>query len=288
MRPRVVARAGPDADPVHALAPQLARGRCDGDDPSAVVAAGRRFAVAGGPCTLAHGYLPLSGVDFGDVSGDVVADEDADPLGLVVELDDVDDGLDVEPLVPGVALLLVLPDGDVVPDDDEAGGVVGGGVTTVVDDEDDGGDDELDAGGVSWRCWQAPSAKSTLAATAVVIMRFICLSLLGGCDGLPRYGLARLVPRDAPISCARRSESARVCCVVRVPTHRAPIASPLRASGNNVPERVTDKRCEAARNRAFAASHETRRSKRGDGARRNKRSIAHEPSMKPLHRGVVH
>jgi hypothetical protein len=85
-----------------------------------------------------------------------------DDVSVELELDVVPD---VVPAAP--------EEGDVV-DDDE---LLAGGTTTVVDD--DGGGAEL-VGGVSWRCWQAPSASSTLAATAVVMKRFICRFSLAG------------------------------------------------------------------------------------------------------------
>jgi hypothetical protein len=57
--------------------------------------------------------------------------------------------------------------------DGEAGGVdeAGGGTTTVVDGEAGGADDVGVVDGVC--CWQAPSASSTLAATAMDVSRFI-------------------------------------------------------------------------------------------------------------------
>ena len=91
--------------------------------------------------------------------------DDVLPEGAVVVLDDVVDG--GLPLAGAVVIveLEVVPDGllgvVVVVVEDEAGGV--GGTTTVV---------ELEAGGVvdvdgGVCCWQAPSASSALAATAV-------------------------------------------------------------------------------------------------------------------------
>lgn len=111
-------------------------------------------------------------MDFGGVEPDVVAeDDDVVPDGAVVVLDDVvEDGLELE--LDGEVVVVEL---DVVPDplsvlgvvgvvvvvDDEAGGV--GGTTTVVDEL--GGVVDVVDGGVC--CWQAPSASSALAATAV-------------------------------------------------------------------------------------------------------------------------
>jgi hypothetical protein len=162
--------------------------------------------------------LPFSISDFGDEES-VVAEDDAVPDGLVDVLDDDVEGdvvalEDVVPPLLGVALLLVDPDGDVVVDDD-AGGVAGG-VTTVVLDDDVGGVD--DEGADSWRCWQAPRASSTLAATAVVIRRFMWSLLEAGVDELPLQDLAGLVPRsDAP---AVRTTAAHGCviCVREAPT----------------------------------------------------------------------
>jgi len=79
-----------------------------------------------------------------------------------VEGDDVVDELDeVSLLLPGVVV--------VVDEDEEAGGVVG--TTTVVELELGGVARVVESAGVC--CWQAPSASSTLAATAVIVRRVI-------------------------------------------------------------------------------------------------------------------
>jgi hypothetical protein len=174
----------------------------------------------------------LSAPDFGDVElaaldePESVDDEDDD---VPVPAPDV--VLPVEPMpdepvpalpvavLPGVPVPAALDDvsveleldvvpaapeeGDVVEDDELLAG--GGGTTTVVDDDEGGA--ELD-GGVSWRCWQAPSASSTLAATAVVMKRFICgFSLAGEWGELPWVDLAGLVPR---VRVARPNEPMRI------------------------------------------------------------------------------
>lgn len=94
------------------------------------------------------------------VEGDVVLLDDVDPLVLGVVL-------------PGMVVVDVVPEGEVVVDEDVvAGGDVGAGVTTVVDEDVGGADDDF--GTVSWR-WHAESASNTLAATTVVRIRwFIC------------------------------------------------------------------------------------------------------------------
>lgn len=89
----------------------------------------------------------------------VVLDEDV-AGGVELELDGVVvDELDVVPEVLLSVLGVVVV---VVDDDDDAGGA--GGTMTVVDDDVGGVVDVVD-GGVC--CWQAPSASSRLAATAV-------------------------------------------------------------------------------------------------------------------------
>ena len=212
---RVGACTGPDANPVHALAPQLALRRRDLRRRCTSLAAFRFHAGR----TLRHGatrpYLPLSAPDFGGVElaaldepESVDDDDDVAPPDVVpdVPVPAPDVVLPVEPMpdepvpalpvavLPGEPVPAALDDVsvelelDVVPDvvpaapdegvvveDDEL--LAGGGTTTVVDDDEGGA--ELD-GGVSWRCWQAPSASSTLAATAVVMKRFICRFSLAG------------------------------------------------------------------------------------------------------------
>ena len=69
-------------------------------------------------------------------------------------------------------VLSVAPGVPVVDDDDDTGGGAGG-VTTVVDELAPGVVADPVAGGESWRCWHAPRASNTLAATAVRIGRFI-------------------------------------------------------------------------------------------------------------------
>ena len=83
----------------------------------------------------------------------------------MVELDvvlELGDGV----VVVELDVVLELGDGVVVVVDEDDGGVAGG-VTTVVDDVAGG----VVAGGVD--CWQAPSASSTLAATAAEVRRVI-------------------------------------------------------------------------------------------------------------------
>jgi hypothetical protein len=94
------------------------------------------------------------------------------PVALVPEVEPGD--------VPALLLLDAVSDpapgvleGDVVVDEDDDTGGGGAGVTTVVDDDEDGGVVDVVAGGDSWRCWHAPSASRTLAATAVRIGRFM-------------------------------------------------------------------------------------------------------------------
>jgi hypothetical protein len=98
-------------------------------------------------------------------------DEVVDPDGELVVLDDeaaggvegdvvvVDELVDVS-LLPGVV---------VVDEDEEAGGA--GGTTTVVELELGGVARVVESAGVC--CWQAPSASSRLAATAVIVRRVI-------------------------------------------------------------------------------------------------------------------
>jgi hypothetical protein len=105
----------------------------------------------------------------------VVEEEVVDPDGELVVLDDEeaggvedeeDDGagdiVDDELVVEDVSLGVVDFDEDV-----EAGGA--GGTTTV--ELELGGVEVVEDGGVC--CWQAPSASSTLAATAVIVRRVI-------------------------------------------------------------------------------------------------------------------
>ena len=80
-----------------------------------------------------------------------------------VEGDDVVDELDDVSLLPGAGAVVV------VDEDVEAGGVVG--TTTVVELELGGVARVVESAGVC--CWQAPSASSTLAATAVIVRRVI-------------------------------------------------------------------------------------------------------------------
>lgn len=108
-------------------------------------------------------------LDFGGVEPDVVAaDDEVEPDGAMVVLDDDVagalelDGVVVVELVVVLEELSVLGVVVVVVDEEDAGGV--GGTTTVVEDELGGVVDVVDDGGVC--CWQAPSASSTLAATA--------------------------------------------------------------------------------------------------------------------------
>lgn len=94
------------------------------------------------------------------------------PVVLPALLPVVPDALPVVPDALPVVLSVLLPVVPVDDDDDDTGGGAGG-VTTVVDELAPGVVVEPVAGGESWRCWHAPSASSTLAATAVRIGRFI-------------------------------------------------------------------------------------------------------------------
>ena len=110
--------------------------------------------------------------DVVDPEGDVVVLDDEDAGGVDddedegVDEDDDEDGVDVDELdVVEVSLLLGVV--VVVDEEVEAGGA--GGTTTVVELELGGVVDVVEAGGVC--CWQAPSASSVLAATAVMDKR---------------------------------------------------------------------------------------------------------------------
>ncbi len=123
---------------------------------------------------------------MGVVDEDEVADPDGELVVLDdeaaggVEGDDVDE-LDEVSLLPGdvvVELDEVLPLLGVDVDEDEEAGGVGG--TTTVDELELGGVERVVSEGVC--CWQAPSASSTLAATAVIVRRVIDRLLRSGCE----------------------------------------------------------------------------------------------------------
>jgi hypothetical protein len=116
--------------------------------------------------------VPLAPVPVPEVVLPVVpvpADPVPDVVSAAAPDDVVPEPVDVVPDVLGV--VVVLDDDEVEGDVVElVDGVVAGGVVVVDDEDEDAGGV---VGGASVCCWQAPSANSTLAATAVIAKRFI-------------------------------------------------------------------------------------------------------------------